>query len=261
MTQKESERAERRANLMRILTLAAILGGIVAILIFSLNEILPGFYQVLKTGDQTQIERYIRGFVSFGGVLLAFVLQFIQILSIFFPGGPIQIAIGVVFGTLAGFVICQTGYVLANLFVFFSARRLGNRLDRLFSCGGDTKSLRFISEAKHPAFMVALSCLMPFLPNGLVPYIAARTKISTPEFFLSVLFGGAPTLLMLCAIGNRILLGDYKTVVLLGVALALGVLLLYIFRKRVFALSDRLHAAYASRRNRRVKRNTGSVSL
>lgn len=255
MTADETKRAARRSTFLRVLTLAAILGGIVLILVLALDAILPGFANVLETGDQTQIETYIRSFGSFWGVALAFLLQFIQILSIFFPGGPIQIAIGIVFGTLAGFFICHAGYVLANLFVFFSARRLGNRLDQLFS-GGKTKSLRFIAEAKHPSFVVALSCLMPFLPNGLVPYIAARTKITTKQFFFSVLFGSAPTLLMLCAIGNRILLGDYWTVVLLGGLLVTGVVLLYIFRSRLFALGERLHARHDAALARRAEKKS-----
>ena len=254
MMPNESKRAARRGTFLRILTLAAILGGIVLILILALNAILPGFVTILETGDQTQIEQYIRSFGSFWGVALAFLLQFIQILSIFFPGGPIQIAIGIVFGTLAGFFICHSGYVLANLFVFFSARRLNNRLDQLFSGGNQTKSLRFISEAKHPSFVVALSCLMPFLPNGLVPYIAARTKITTKQFFLSVLLGSAPTLFMLCAIGNRILLGDYWTVVLLGGLLVAGVALLYFFRNRLFTLGERLHARHDALEARRVEK-------
>jgi len=134
--------------------------------------------------------------------------------------------------------------------VFYSARKLGNRLDQLFAGSNRTKRLRFISEAKHPGYVVALSCLMPFLPNGLVPYIAARTKISTLHFLISVYFGSIPTLLVLCAIGNKILLGDYLKVVLLCVLLGAGVLLLYLYRRKLFALAERINTYFESRKNR-----------
>ena len=236
------DRTTRRSNFFRVLLLIAAFLVVLTIILLSLNAILPGFADVLQHGDQKELVRYIRGFGSVGGVLLALLLQIVQIISIFFPGGPIQVAIGVVFGTLWGFVICHVGYVLANIAVFFSARRLGNRLDQLFSGSDSSEShFRFLTESQHPSFVVALACLIPMLPNGLVPYIAARTKITSIQFFFSVYLGSIPTLLMLNAIGNKLLQGDYLSVALLGALLVIGVALLYLFRKRIFALVDRLH--------------------
>ena len=240
----------RKNNLIRILILAAAFAVVLAIILLSLNAILPGFADVIQRGDQQELIAYIRGFGSVGGVVLAFLLQFVQIISIFFPGGPIQIAIGVVFGTLWGFIICHMGYILANLVVFLSARRLGNRLDQFFSKEGGTDSrFRFLTDSEHPAYVVALSCLIPLLPNGLVPYIAARTKITFKQFAISVYIGSIPTLLMLNAIGNKLLHGDYLNVALLGGALVLGVTLLYVFRKRIFALADQFHAWRETHKN------------
>lgn len=247
---KTPVRPSKRKTILSVTLLVAALAIIALIVVVSLNAILPGFFDVLERGDQTEIEQYIRSFGSIRGMLLAFLLQFIQILSVFFPGGPIQIAIGIVFGTLEGFIICHVGYVLANLLVFYSARRLGNRLDQLFA-GSRTKKLKFISNAKHPGFVVALSCLMPLLPNGLVPYIAARTKITTLRFTVSVYLGSIPTLLLLCAIGNKILMGDYFKVVLLCVLLGAGVFLLYFNRNRIFALGERIQTNMERAREQR----------
>lgn len=231
-----------KSNVFRVLLLIAAFVIVLAIILLSLNAILPGFADVLERGDQEELVSYIRSFGSVGGVALAFLLQFVQIISIFFPGGPIQLAIGIVFGTLLGFIICHVGYVLANIVVFISVRKLGNRLDQLFSNNKEKESrFRFISNSEHPAFIVALSCLIPLLPNGLVPYIAARTKITFWQFLISVYLGSIPTLLMLNAIGNKLLHGDYLKVALLGGILVLGVALLYLFRKKLFALVDRFH--------------------
>lgn len=238
----------RRNNLLRVLLLIAAFVVVLAIILLSLNAILPGFSDVLQRGDQQELVQYIRGFGSVGGVMLAILLQIVQIISIFFPGGPIQIAIGIVFGTLWGFLICHAGYVLANILVFFSARRFGNRLDHLFSERGKKESrFRFITEAQHPGFVVALSCLIPLLPNGLVPYIAARTRISFWQFLVSIYLGSIPTLLMLNAIGNKLLHGDYLMVALLGAVLVLGIAILYLFRKQLFSLIDGIHARRASK--------------
>lgn len=238
-----------KRNYLRVLTLIAAFICILAMILLSLNAILPGFAEIISRGDQQELSEYIRSFGSIGGIALAFLLQFVQIISIFFPGGPIQIAIGIVFGTLLGFVICHTGYVLANIAVFYSVRKLGNRLDQLFSSDNQSNSrFRFLTEAKHPGYVVALSCLIPLLPNGLVPYIAARTKITFWHFLLSVYLGSIPTLLMLNAIGNKLLHGDYLKVVLLAVLLVLGVGALYLLRTKIFALVDRFHTIREERK-------------
>ena len=244
----------RGSNALRVLVFVLAFVLIAAILLLVLDSILPGFLNVLEQGDHTQIEQYIRSFGSFGGALLGFSLQFIQILSVLFPGGPIQIAIGIVFGTFEGFLICFSGYVLANLFVFWSARKLGNRLDQVFSSNRKSR-LRFITEAQHPGFVVALSCLLPFLPNGLVPYIAARTKISTGRFLVAITLGCIPTLFLLCAIGNTLLMGNYRKGILLSALLVVGVLLLYVFRKKLFALSETIQTAWEEKQKQRASRS------
>lgn len=239
-----------KSTLFRILILVLALVVVMAIILLSLDAILPGFINVLEHGDQQEIVSYIRGFGNVGSVGLAFLLQFIQIISIFFPGGPIQIAIGVVFGTFLGFIICHVGYVLANLAVFYSARKLGNRVDQLFSGKDDSASrFRFLTDAKYPGFVVALSCLIPLLPNGLVPYIAARTKITFWQFFVAVYLGSIPTLFLLNAIGNKLLHGDYLTTAVLVGLLVLGVGLLYLLRGHIFTLLDRIHAAQDAKKS------------
>jgi hypothetical protein len=62
-----------------------------------------------------------------------------------------------------------------------------------------------------------------------------------------VFFGSIPTLLLLNAIGNRLLQGDYLIVFLLATLLVAGVFLLYCFRNRIFALYDRLRASREKR--------------
>ena len=251
MAELEQTPHRRGSNALRVLVFVLAFALIAAILLFALDAILPGFLGVLEHGNQAQIEQYRRSFGSLGGALLGFLLQFIQILSVLFPGGPIQIAIGIVFGTFKGFFICLSGYVLANLLVFWSARKLGNRLDQIFS-SSSTNRLRFITEAKHPGFVVALACLLPFLPNGLIPYIAARTKISTLRFFIATTLGCIPTLFLLCAIGNTLLMGNYKKVILLSALLVIGILLLYLFRNKLFALSEKIQTAWEEKRSERT---------
>ncbi len=235
-------------KLLRYGIMAALFIIIALIIYVGISSILPGFFDVLEHGDQAETEAYIRSFGSVKGVMLALLLQFIQIISILFPGGPIQIAIGIIFGTFQGLIICHLAYIMANMLVFLAARRLGSGLERLLPTGERSKGkLSFISESEHPSFMVFMACLMPFMPNGLVPYVAAKTKITFVQFFAAVYFGSIPCLLVLCAIGSRLLKGDMLYVIVLCALLAAFVLVMFFARNWFFALSERIRVWFIKR--------------
>ncbi|HOG00713.1 MAG: TVP38/TMEM64 family inner membrane protein YdjZ [Firmicutes bacterium ADurb.Bin248] len=223
--------------------LFALLG---ALIYFAIQSVLPGFLEVLEQGDEQEIEGYMRSFAGLRGLAMAFLLQFIQVVSIICPGGPIQIAAGVVFGFWRGYAVCEAGYLAANAAVFAAARRLGPGMERLFPVGEGGKSrLNFIGNSKNPAFMVFLGCVTPVLPNGIVPYVAARTKIRPGRFALAVFLGSTPTFMMLCALGNRLLQGDFLIVGIIGAVFVAAVVIVYVKRNALIALAGRLRGRFA----------------
>ncbi|NLM45503.1 MAG: VTT domain-containing protein [Firmicutes bacterium] len=230
------KRSQQATNLLRILLTVVPLALIILIILLILQKVLPGFIDILEHGDRLEIIEYLRSLGSVRGVVLGFLLQFIQILSIIFPGAPIQIAMGVVFGTWLGLTICISGYVAANVLVFWLSRKLGNRMDKILPVN-QHKVETIVTKSEYPEFMVFLACLVPLLPNGIVPYIAARTKLDLKHYFISVFFGSIPFMLLLCAVGNNILEGDYLWAVILGSIIILSIILLYVFRAKVVSLA------------------------
>lgn len=207
-----------------VLLFIAVIGGIIYI---ALRSIIPGFIETLRNGDRSDIERFLRDSGTVKGMILTVLLQFMQIVSIVFPGMPIQIAAGIIFGVFRGFLLCLIGNVAANCAVFAVARRLGDRLNRLLDTQYKTGKFSFMNNAGHPGFVVFISCLMPLLPNGIIPYLAARTKLSFRSFALAVLFGGMPGIFMFCAIGSSILEGQYLTVGIICLLALAVIILLY----------------------------------
>lgn len=234
------EKPLKNPKLVRALIYIALFVVIAALIYFSLKSILPGFIEVLETGDQQRVEDYIRSFVGIKGALIALLLQFVQVVSILCPGGPIQIAAGVVFGTLMGYAVCEAGYLIANLTVFALSRRLGAKMDALFPMDSEKKSrFGFLTNSSHPAFMTFMGCMMPFLPNGIVPHLAARTNIKAGPFLLAVFLGSTPTYLWFCIMGNRLLQGDFTLVVILGGGFLIVVALLLWKKDALTALAGR----------------------
>lgn len=220
-------------TLARVLVYVLLFLVIGLILFFSLKSILPGFLEIIEHGNQAEIEDYLRSFAGPRGMVLAFLLQFLQIVSVVFPGGPIQIAVGIVFGAIPGFLICHFGYVLSSFAVFYAVRKLGRRINALLPKNPkDGGRLGVITRSRHPASMVFLCSVLPFMPNGLVPYVAARTKIASGQYFLAVYFGSMPALLFLCTLGSGILNGNFVIVGILVGFVVLTALLFLLARKR-----------------------------
>lgn len=187
------------------LTAVVIVLGLVTI---AINSVLPGFIDVLALGDREAVQEYLRGFNDFGGYAVGFLLQFVQIITVFLPSVPIQLAIGIIFGSWKGFLICYSGYVSANAAVFLISRKLGSSLEKILPSGTVNSKNRmktnFLLDSEHPAFTVFIASIIPVIPNGVIPYVAAKTKISFTAFISSVAIGCIPTVYTLCAIGGRL---------------------------------------------------------
>lgn len=228
----------------RYLVTVLLLIFAIAVMAVAIKAILPGFLEILESGSREEIETYITSFGTAQGMFLAFLMQFIQIISIVLPGGPIQIAIGIIFGTVTGFIICHLGYVAANVVVFAASRKLGNKMEEFFPIEGETSKGNFITSSDHPGFMVFLACLVPFMPNGIIPHIAAKTKVTFLDFLLAVYLGSAPCMLLLCAVGGKLMQGEYLGAGIYGAILFSGVICLYIMRNKVVELSERIRKKF-----------------
>jgi uncharacterized membrane protein YdjX (TVP38/TMEM64 family) len=176
--------------------------------------------------SEEDIERFLAGKAGWKGVIYLALFQAAQVLSVFFPGAAVQIAGGLVFGTLRSFLICMISFVGANVCVFALARRHQDRMVRT-----DTKRGRRVQKvldwinSSDPAFMTMLAYMMPGIPNGFVPYAAVHTKITLRQFSLSVFLGSLIQIFIMCSIGSRIMAGDFT----ISFFLVLGSLALIFF--------------------------------
>ena len=229
---------DKRALLIRvgfIVLCAAVLIGLVYL---AFGQAAPELLPLLKNGDEEQIAAYLGSQNSITGIISTAVLAFLQPVSIILPGAPIQIAAGVVYGTLKGFLICHISYVFSNLVLFYLARVLGQKMDKFVFHFSDKAN--FLQDAQYPAYMTAMACLIPVIPNGIIPYAAARTKMRFHEFLIAVVLGSFFPILVMCAIGKRILRGEFiYAAVLLGFCLVV-VIVLTLLRKQVVNLMHKV---------------------
>ena len=234
----------KRNGIIKTLIQIGLILVVLALIFFSLNSVLPGFIDVLANGQQSDVQEYLNSFHDFSGYAIGFLLQFIQIITIALPSVPIQVAVGVIFGTWRGFLVCYLGYVSANALIFISVRKLGAKLEQLLpgKPGEKTgsKKKNFITDAKYPAFSVFFASVLSVIPNGLIPYVASKTKIGFRSYMLAVMTGCIPTVLTLCAVGDQLVEGDFLSAALYVAPLLLFAGLLLWQRKNILSLYEKI---------------------
>ena len=150
----------------------------VAILIwFAFGDKIPGLIPLLKEGDSQKIADYLAQETGIKGVIAVVLLQAVQIASIVMPGMAIQVAAGLIYGWLEGFLMCYIGFVASNLCVFLFARKMGSDRIRDVSMGRTSQWLLEKLNGTKPQFMVVVANMVPAVPNGIIPYIAAKLQI------------------------------------------------------------------------------------
>ena len=145
--------------------LVPILGVIVvAVLIwFAFGNKIPGLIPLLKEGDSQKIADYLAQETGIRGVIAVILLQGIQVASIVMPGMAIQVAAGLIYGWLEGFLMCYFGFAI---------------------------------------------------PNGIIPYLAARTEITARDYVGAVAMGSWLQILLACMAGQFIINGQWLYTVL-----------------------------------------------
>ncbi len=215
----------RSEKWMKRFSVALFLSAGIAVVCLIVKRFLPGFLPVLRRGKEAEIEAYIRESGSVKSVTLAAFLQFMQVVSVIFPGLPIQIASGIIFGTFGGYLICHSSYILANMTVFLSLRHFKVHIENMIPAREANWMKKLLQTAVYPEIAVFLGCMMPLLPNGVIPYLAARTEITAKRYLLTMALGSFPNIFILCAVGNQILEGEFLLAgILLGSVFLLMIL-------------------------------------
>ncbi len=199
---------------------------------------LPDLWAAVTSGDEASIEAFLNDSDRYIGLLYLGLLQCIQVVSIFIPTAPIQIAGGMVCGALPAYLVCQITYVLANAAVFAAVRRYSGLTELLgASSRARVQKALLLLNRGDPFVTVMVLCLIPIIPNGFIPFMATQLDIRLKSFVTAVLIGSCYPIASLVLAGRFLLSGDYLISALL-IILNLTVLAI-VYWKRA-AISDLL---------------------
>ncbi len=218
-----------KKNIKNILIITGILAVILFLLYTAFIRVLPQITKIFNTqNNEAMIESFLTQEGHAGGLISLSLLQMFQVISIFFPGAPIQIAGGLVYGNLRSFMVCHLSFVFANTMVFITGRKGINPLAKLIHDDSPrvTKVTNWINS-NDPAFMCMFAYMMPGVPNGFVPYAAMKTTLSIRHFCMSVYAGSFLSIFIMCTVGSAIMNGNYLISVIMMGSMYLLIFILY----------------------------------
>ena len=183
---------------------------VVAVLIWiAFGNKIPGLIPLLNEGDGQKIADYLSQETGIKGIIAVILLQMIQVASIVMPGMAIQVASGLIYGWLEGFLMCYFGFVLSNFLIFLFARKMGSDRIKDVSMGRMSQWLMERLNGTKPQFMVVIANMVPAIPNGVIPFIAAKTSITAKEYVKAVAMGSWLQILTSCMAGQFIIQGQW----------------------------------------------------
>lgn len=206
------------------------------------GNMLPGLIPLIREGNEREVAAYISRESGWKGVVLVLLLSGIQVASVVLPGMAIQVAAGLIYPWWQAFVLCYFGFVAANVIIFVFARSVGsrggtNRLSKVSMGKAGVWVLEKLKKTK-PQFMVGVACLIPAIPNGIVPYLAATSTITTVQFGLAVASGCWIQILANCIAGSFLIRGQFLFTIL-AMVFQIAVIGLVVWKREWFL--SRMH--------------------
>ncbi|MGI6118003.1 MAG: TVP38/TMEM64 family protein [Bilifractor sp.] len=242
----KKEKAKKIGNLVLFIALLALA---VYLLWLFFGDTLKTLVKLVFSGDENAVEAYLKENGSWKGLLSTLILSALQVISIFFPGFAIQIAAGVIFGTWKSLFACYSGYVLGNILVFAVARKLGNQIVDLVPTSKKNREasnkLTEKMKSARPTMVVAIANLLPVIPNGIIPYIAASSSIRFVRFVESIMATCWIQMFFNCLAGSFLKHG--QILFMIG-ALAIQIVILIFVSKKGNQIMD-----WALRLERKIK--------
>ena len=183
----------------------------------------PIIQSLTENGVRESFQKYIEN-MGFGGVLIMLGIQILQVVIAFIPGEPVEILMGILFGTFGGLAVSMIGCAVASALVFFAMRKFGKPLFEVFFDTEKMERFRFLQNSQKLELLIFLLFFIPGTPKDVLTYFAPLTPIKMRDFLLISTFARIPSIITSTYAGSTILEGNLlKTVIAFSVTAVLGI--------------------------------------
>jgi uncharacterized membrane protein YdjX (TVP38/TMEM64 family) len=136
------------------------------------------------------------------GAIAMIVITALQVIVAFVPGELVEIAAGLVFGTVEGAILVLIGATLGSITAILLTRKLGVRIVKTFFPDTDINSLPLLNNPKERNFLTFLLFLIPGTPKDMLTYVIGLTDMKIWQYILLTSFARIPSIISSTAGGD-----------------------------------------------------------
>ena len=120
---------------------------------------------VLSLRDETNQENFRNFIDSLGiyGPIVVLLLQILQVIVAIIPGEPIEILIGVMYGTWLGLFLCLLGIAIGSTLIFILVRKFGKKIVNRFVNSDKFENIKFLKDTTKRDSLIFLMFFIPGL--------------------------------------------------------------------------------------------------
>lgn len=147
---------------------------------------------------EAEARESFRGFISEMGPLgfiLMLLLQTVQIIVAIIPGEPVEILLGMMYGTFGGLFTSLLGIAIGQALVFLLVRRYGISFASRFVDVEKFEKLKFINSKSKRDSLIFLLFFIPGTPKDILTYFAPFTGINYLNFIILSTFARIPSVI------------------------------------------------------------------
>ncbi|MCX7994434.1 MAG: VTT domain-containing protein [candidate division WOR-3 bacterium] len=187
------------------------------------------------TSDPQKVRNEIQGY-GFTAYLIYFFLYIFQIFFAPVPGQVLNVASGMLFGPLKGFLVSWSAVITGGLFAMLVSRFFGKKILYLFV---EERALAFEHEITKRGLPLIL--FLAILPNpvgdGLF-YLAGLTTVPLKILIVLIAICRIPGILIYVIAGDKIMVLGIKGWIIGGIGFLIALILYFTLRKKMEKLFE-----------------------
>lgn len=174
-------------------------------------------YKLYKNNEFSNFEELVSSLGAWGVLFMLFI-QTMQVVFAVIPGEPIELAMGALYGTWWGCVLCLAGCVAGTLIIFMLVKWLGKGFIDKFADSEKFKKLKFLQKPTNRDIFVFLLMFIPGTPKDLLTYFSPFTGINMWRFLIISTAARIPSVVSSTYVGKSFANGDYvKSIIVFAV--------------------------------------------
>ncbi len=205
---------------LKILAALLILAAAIALCVW----LIPLVVSLNNPDVQAEFQAFIESLGVFG-VLAMLLLQILQIIVAIIPGEPIEILMGVMYGTFGGLFLTLLGILIGQTIVFFAVKKLGIKFAARFVDVKKFSELSFLKSPEKRDSLIFLLFFIPGTPKDILTYFAPFTDINFARFIIIATLARIPSVISSTWAGSSISDGSIqKTVIIFALTGIIGIM-------------------------------------